>query len=569
MKTQRAFIFTVLIAVVVGVVLMLLAREPRYQGRSLISWLEQIHDPPWDEMQVLQAQDAVRAIGAKKALPKLLKLIKTKDDPVSRWIAVKSEEFKIGFFKWHSADDFQELGLAGFEALGTNAAPAVGALTKLLDEPGNTFIAFGCLACVGKSAEFALCRCITNQDVYVRQASVLKLASVTDDVEVYIGRIKGCLEDPSEFVRSAAVEGIGVQTSAPDLAVPLLVTALKDSSDHVSSSAAGSLADFGTNALSAVPALSNLVEHAGLNTANAALRTLVIIAPDESLPILTKCVARGRPSTGGALNVLVASAPDKALPLILAGTQSPNSSQRRVSFRLLYEYPLTPEIRSTIESATTDPDIIISQNAKKFLTEQYRKAHPPESQFPDEPVFQNKRLGEWLKSRRSLDGSFPENAVDAIHHMGTNAIPALIARLGYEEPPFGLRSPEAGAISIEAVCAFITLGEQAIPVLPQLRTLMESTNGDIALRAMLASCGTGSNATPFFINGLTSQFADVRNEAANYVAQNFNKQFLGQRDQLIPLFVKLLNDPDEFVRGNATNELKQIDREAAVKAGIK
>ena len=114
---------------------MLLAREPRYQGRSLISWLEQIHDPPWDETQVLQAQDAVRAIGAKKALPKLLKLIKTKDDPVSQWIAVKSEELKIGFLKWHSADDFHELGLAGFEALGTNAAPAVGVLTKLLDEP--------------------------------------------------------------------------------------------------------------------------------------------------------------------------------------------------------------------------------------------------------------------------------------------------------------------------------------------------------------------------------------------------------------------------------------------------
>ena len=50
---------------------------------------------------------------------------------------------------------------------------------------------------------------------------------------------------------------------------------------------------------------------------------------------------------------------------------------------------------------------------------------------------------------------------------------------------------------------------------------------------------------------------------------DFSNQFLGRRDQVIPLFVKLLNDPDEDVRMNATNELKQIDPGAAAKAGIK
>jgi HEAT repeat protein len=129
--------------------------------------------------------------------------------------------------------------------------------------------------------------------------------------------------------------------------------------------------------------------------------------------------------------------------------------------------------------------------------------------------------------------------------------------------------PEARAINIEAICAFITLRDQAKPALPQLQTLMESTNSDIALHAMLASCGTGSNAIPLLLNGLTNQFADVRNEAANYVTQNFSNQFLGRRDQVIPLFVKLLNDSYNDVRMNATNELKQIDAAAALKAGVK
>jgi HEAT repeat protein len=98
---------------------------------------------------------------------------------------------------------------------------------------------------------------------------------------------------------------------------------------------------------------------------------------------------------------------------------------------------------------------------------------------------------------------------------------------------------------------------------------MDSTNKEIALAAMIATLGTGSNSAPFLMKGLTNQFADVRNLAANYFTENFRKQFPELREQAIPLFVKLLNDPDEDVRDNATNQLKEIDPAAAVKAGIK
>jgi HEAT repeat protein len=46
-------------------------------------------------------------------------------------------------------------------------------------------------------------------------------------------------------------------------------------------------------------------------------------------------------------------------------------------------------------------------------------------------------------------------------------------------------------------------------------------------------------------------------------------QFPDQRKQAVPFLVKFLNDPDMDVRINATNELKEIDPEAAAKAGIK
>jgi HEAT repeat protein len=96
-----------------------------------------------------------------------------------------------------------------------------------------------------------------------------------------------------------------------------------------------------------------------------------------------------------------------------------------------------------------------------------------------------------------------------------------------------------------------------------------STNKDIALTAMIATCGTGSNAMPFLIKGLTNQFTNVRNLAANTFTEGVGDKFPEQRKQAIPLFIKLLNDPDEDVRLNATNQLKQIDLAAAAKAGIK
>src|ERR1035438_7797176 len=86
MKTKRIFFFIALALAFGGVFLLLFPREPRYQGRSLRSWLQQGCETPLNETQRLsEAQAAVRAIGAKKSVPVLLKLVETQEDPVSIW----------------------------------------------------------------------------------------------------------------------------------------------------------------------------------------------------------------------------------------------------------------------------------------------------------------------------------------------------------------------------------------------------------------------------------------------------------------------------------------------------
>lgn len=574
------FIF-ILFVVATLVVLIVCVREPRYHRRTLTSWLQQYWNTSLQETNELaEAQNAVRSIGAKKALPELLKLVEAKDDPVSLWMIDTGEKFRISdefgdrFLRWRPAEDFWWLGERGFEILGTNAASTAPELGKLLDvkfpdeerQMKHLLVIERCLESVGKPAEPAICEVLTNSNPAIREWAIDQLASVTDDVAVYIARIKPFLKDPSDAVRGATADAIGIQTSAPELAVPLLVEALNDSS--VSVNAANALANFGTNALAAFPILTNLVKSSDTNVAGAALKTLIIIAPDESLPILTNCIARGKPATRGALEALKNVAPEKALPIILERFQSSDLDTRLFAFLLLCRYPMTPTIESTIQTAAADPELEIARQAKEILTEQYEKDHPVETLFTNDPIYGGKSLGEWLKMH-DRDGFFSAEATNAIRHIGTNAIPALLQRLTYAQPPFGLPTPDNGVIHMDGVRGFIALGDETIPAFPKLEMLMDGTNQDVVFLAMICSLGAGTNAIPVLVKGLTNQFADVRGEAAHSLTESIADRFPERRKEIISILTNLLNDPDPDVRLNVKGGLQEMNPTNILKAEIK
>ena len=563
MKKWRAFLLPVLILALIGIGLVLLfTHEPRYQKRTLTSWLQQCWDTPLMETQRLaEAQNAILGIGANKALPKLLKLVQSEDDPISMFIMHIGDELRISddigdrFIRWHSAEDFWWLGERGFEVLGTNGAPAAEALGKLLNKPRRLLVIGRCLESIGKPAEPVICQAVTNQDVAVRQWAVDHLASVTDDVEVYISRIKPRLLDSSDAVRVTTLDAIGMQTSAPELAVPLLIEALKDPA--VSANAAGALANFGTNALAAFPLLTNLVQDGGPTVAGAALKTIIIIDAERALPILTNYLARGKPGAAVALKALVDVDPNQALPIILDRFQSPDTETRRVAFRLLCHYPLTSPVESALHAAAVDSDLKMATQAKKILTENHRKQHPLESQFLDDPSYEGKRLGEWLKMHlRQGDYAYSPEATNAIHHIGTNAIPALLRRLVYVEPPFGLPTYE---INMDGVQGLLMIGDQATPALPQLQALLDGTNQNLVLYAMVSALGTGTNAIPILTKGLTNQFPDVRGQAVFSLGEVIAIQFPEHRKEIISLLKNLVNDSDPNVRLAVKGNLQELN----------
>ena len=192
MSKRRTFLGLAIAVSALAVILVIASRsaEPTYKGRPLISWLAQCSATPLNETQRLaQAQAAVRTIGAPKALPTLLNLVRTKDSPARAWVTEKLERHPSRFLRqrsmyeeqlldrdqthpvekgitlhWQSATERQLEAIDGFEILGTNCASADPELTQLLDDKDLAFVAVGCLAEIGKPAEAALCQCLTNTE---------------------------------------------------------------------------------------------------------------------------------------------------------------------------------------------------------------------------------------------------------------------------------------------------------------------------------------------------------------------------------------------------------------------
>jgi HEAT repeat protein len=569
MKRSAAIGFAVVLAFGVFIVLFRIS-EPRYQGRTLTTWLQQYSDASMDETQRLaEARSAVLAIGAKRALPKILNLALTQDDPVSTWMTDKTEKFRIGFFHWRSTIDSQLMGFAGFEILGTNAAPAVPELTRLLQDTNQAIPAARCLENIGKPAEDALCRCLTNANPAVRRLGISGLASATDDVEVYLARIKRSLKDSDSYVRFTAVLAICEQDNAPDLAIPLLIATTEDTDDNVASRAVGGLKESGTNAASTFPVLTNLINSSKLASARAALSAIVKIAPESAVFVLSNAIVNGKPEIlRVALQNLKAVSPDLALQMTLDELHSSDTRRRLQAIGMASEYePSTAGIADALKSAARDDDPQISQRASTVMRDmvQRQEQNPnADVQIPKEPSYEGKSLGEWLKAAQDGSG-LSTNAVDALRQMGTNAIPALLARLTYKDPVFGIPRYD---ISMSGVSGLIALGDRAVPALPALATVMDGDDQDLAIRAMMATLGTGTNALPCLVRGLASRHPDVRHEAANTLS-DWGAQFPKGRESAVFLLRNLLTDPDPEIRRNATNQLTALESPPTSSAKIK
>ncbi len=237
-----------------------------------------------------------------------------------------------------------------------------------------------------------------------------------------------------------------------------------------------------------------------------------------------------------------------------------------------------------------------------------------------EPVYQGKGLREWLieYSRGSNTGTEKQvQARNAVRRIGTNAIPTLLTMLRERDSTLASRlkdlwdrrilrlrylsGNEAEIAHNQAVTGFQILGADAQQTVSALIDLcgqnISPTSQRATMRALFAVGPGARKAIPSFLLGAASSDPQMRQFAVVSLSRFHTDQrlvvpaltrclgdtnifvradaalglggFGMDAQQAVPALVQALNDQNGQVRRAATEALKQIDPEAAARAGVK
>ena len=188
---------------------------------------------------------------------------------------------------------------------------------------------------------------------------------------------------------------------------------------------------------------------------------------------------------------------------------------------------------------------------------------------PREPVYEGRRLSEWLGDfslRQKQDTEEPveraKRAAEAVRQMGTNCLPVLLKMLQARDSvvkaklvewaerqsliEFNLTS--AGDIRDQALEGFAALGPVAWPAIPQLTQLLNrETTASVAAAALVR---LGLEAIPPLAAALTNQVSAVRYEAISALGRSR----LPSHD-VVPILMECLHNTDSLVRVEAAEAL--------------
>jgi hypothetical protein len=324
--------------------------EPEFRGRSLTSWLKQATEPAKHSKRVIEARNAINVIGADQSIPVLVKLAGTKqtDRSFNDWVMEFARSFDINLTSTFESSDPTVLAMTGFQVLGTNAGAAVPALAKLVQRPDQSASALQCLAAIGEPARDVICDALKSNDPQTRVLALWSLTSATGVSDAFWTNVPPCIVDSQEQVRSTAIQVLGSQLHAPEKAVPLLMSVLRRNDANDIANAANQLSNFGTNAAVAFGTLSNFAYEIPHTAAGfSSLRALAIIAPERTLPLLTR-----------RLHSVDAGLRAQALVL------------------LVRDYPKPADAIAAVEYAATDPEEFIATRADEFLNRMKTSPEP-------------------------------------------------------------------------------------------------------------------------------------------------------------------------------------------------
>ena len=303
MRRRNTLLVLVAVCLVALAVALLLARqtEPTYEGKTLAQWTKKL--PPQWEMPgtPISDQQAVAAICAlcTNRLPALVQDIAYDDRPraarvltTPQWVPMSIRYWRFIFLPPAKAVRV-DTAMAALRALGSNAAPAIPALTNLV-RGTNPIIAFRAamiLPYLGPDALALLVQLAQEPGFPARQqaARISGLTGVATAIgymrymgtnaEAAVPALIELSRNNNKDVAEAAARALGDLAMGAETAVPALANLLTNSNSQTRYAAANALQQFGSNAVSAVPALLPVLQDKELFVRDGATNALRAIIP--------------------------------------------------------------------------------------------------------------------------------------------------------------------------------------------------------------------------------------------------------------------------------------------------
>lgn len=256
--------------------------EPRYNGRSLSSWLDEWGDSYNDPTN--HATVAIRAIGS-NGLPFLLARLSTEESPDKRrfWEIAG----KVIPDEWNPVDRDTGRAVTAAEAinlLGDEAKPAFPTLTNLLTiRPHRLNAAIG-LAGIGHEGVAVLLSALTNQDWICRFDAAMALGEARSDLDQVVPALLQIVKSGGNQKEDIAIRGVAggalVQLhTEPDLVIPVFSEFLTNSDASTRAWGASLLCGFGTDARAAIPLLLKARNDVDPSVREAVRAALKVIDP--------------------------------------------------------------------------------------------------------------------------------------------------------------------------------------------------------------------------------------------------------------------------------------------------
>jgi HEAT repeat protein len=302
MRKRRTLLICLIVAAIALVALLAHSPtfgEPSYEGHPLSYWVAMLGTPPrigpspdvFDYSDNERATNAIDHIGA-AALPFLLKWIQYQ---TPSWrTSLASLLFRTRYHiaerlsDWIVRQKTDQLAAGvpyAFDVLGKRAMPVFDDLCRLMNDskrPETAPKAAMALGSLGTNALPPLLAVVvkTNHPAQWEALFVIHQMSDLGNSPTLVTMITNCLSDAnSPDVQQLAVFLLGNLKAAPQISVPALLSRLNSTNNMVRHFSADALGEFGPEAVSAIPALTNALMHADADLQDSFVDALHKIDP--------------------------------------------------------------------------------------------------------------------------------------------------------------------------------------------------------------------------------------------------------------------------------------------------